>query len=165
MIRIGLKGPLKRVGDRGAGKWQDISWDEAIDIVVNRLKEIRAKNAAHTLAIMDGDSSDLTKMLLERFLRQFGSPNYINVPYRIGLWQCGCLLSDAGHKDGVVYDMEMANYIISLSSQTSCNILVAGSGHECIRLHEKRKGAPEARSCRWNPAIPLRQQRRMNGYR
>jgi len=111
-----IKGPLKRAGERGSGKWKEMTWDEATGIVVNRLKEIRAKNSSHTLAIMDGDSSDLTKMLLERFMRQFGSPNYIHVPTGLDYGSVDAFYLMQGNRDGVVYDMEMANYIVSFES-------------------------------------------------
>ena len=35
-----LKYPMKRVGERGEGKWQRISWDEALDTIASRLKDI-----------------------------------------------------------------------------------------------------------------------------
>ena len=38
-----LKYPMKRVGERGEGKWQRISWDEAYDILCDNINEITAK--------------------------------------------------------------------------------------------------------------------------
>jgi anaerobic dimethyl sulfoxide reductase subunit A len=38
-----LKYPMKRVGKRGAGKFERISWDEAIDIIAGRTKELTDK--------------------------------------------------------------------------------------------------------------------------
>src|SRR3989304_1900895 len=40
--------PLKRVGERGEGKWQQITWDEAYDTIEKRLKDIRAKFGAES---------------------------------------------------------------------------------------------------------------------
>ncbi len=111
-----IRGPLKRVGDRGAGKWQEMSWDEAITHMVDRLKEMRTKNTAHTLAVMDGDSNSLVKMLLERFIHQYGSPNYITIPPGLDAGSVDAFYLMQGINDGVVYDMEMANYIISFES-------------------------------------------------
>ncbi|MBW1767869.1 MAG: molybdopterin-dependent oxidoreductase [Deltaproteobacteria bacterium] len=38
-----LKYPLKRIGKRGEGKWQRITWDEALDIVAKGIKNTREK--------------------------------------------------------------------------------------------------------------------------
>src|SRR3990167_2440012 len=39
-----IKTPMKRVGERGSGKWEPISWDEAIDLVASKLKEVKEKH-------------------------------------------------------------------------------------------------------------------------
>ena len=36
-----LKKPLKRVGERGEGKWEEISWDQALDEIGEKLCQIR----------------------------------------------------------------------------------------------------------------------------
>lgn len=36
-----LKHPLKRVGERGEGKWEKISWDEALDLVAQNLQKLK----------------------------------------------------------------------------------------------------------------------------
>ena len=35
-----LKYPMKRVGERGEGKWQRISWEEALDTIAGKLTDI-----------------------------------------------------------------------------------------------------------------------------
>ena len=41
--------PLKRIGARGEGKWQQISWEEAYDTVEKRLRQIRDKYGAESV--------------------------------------------------------------------------------------------------------------------
>jgi anaerobic selenocysteine-containing dehydrogenase len=36
-----LKTPLRRVGERGSGKWEQISWDRALDEIGEKLLAIR----------------------------------------------------------------------------------------------------------------------------
>jgi thiosulfate reductase / polysulfide reductase chain A len=42
-----LKHPMKRVGERGSGKFERISWDEAMNIMENKLTELRGRGEAH----------------------------------------------------------------------------------------------------------------------
>ena len=47
-----LKYPMKRVGERGEGKWHRISWDEALDIIAGKLKDIREKYNPESVAYL-----------------------------------------------------------------------------------------------------------------
>ena len=49
-----LKYPMKRSGDRGEGKWQRISWEEALDTIALRLREIGDRYGTSSLAWMIG---------------------------------------------------------------------------------------------------------------
>ena len=45
-----LKYPLRRAGERGEGKWQRISWDEALDTIALKLGEIGARHGPNSRA-------------------------------------------------------------------------------------------------------------------
>src|SRR4030043_2079598 len=49
-----LKYPLKRMGKRGEGKWQRISWDEALDTIASKMKESIAKHGSSSIAVSQG---------------------------------------------------------------------------------------------------------------
>jgi anaerobic selenocysteine-containing dehydrogenase/NADPH-dependent glutamate synthase beta subunit-like oxidoreductase len=49
-----LKYPLKRTGARGEGKWQRITWDEALNTIANKLKEIKDKYGPEAIHISCG---------------------------------------------------------------------------------------------------------------
>src|SRR3972149_5784851 len=49
-----LQYPLKRVGNRGEGKWQRISWEEALDTIVSRLKEIEQRFGKDSIGLATG---------------------------------------------------------------------------------------------------------------
>ncbi len=68
-----LQAPMKRVGERGEGKFETISWDEAFDIAVKSLAPIREK-APHKLAFFTG--RDQSQSLTSFWAQQFGTPNY-----------------------------------------------------------------------------------------
>lgn len=45
-----LQYPLKRMGKRGEGKWQRISWDEALDTIVGELNNAKSKYGNNAIA-------------------------------------------------------------------------------------------------------------------
>lgn len=47
-----LKYPMKRVGARGEGKWQRITWDEALDTIAAKITEIKGKYGGDSLVFM-----------------------------------------------------------------------------------------------------------------
>lgn len=47
-----LKHPMKRVGERGDGKWQQISWEEAFETIASKLKAIGAKYGSNSLGFV-----------------------------------------------------------------------------------------------------------------
>ncbi|MCA1989387.1 MAG: molybdopterin-dependent oxidoreductase, partial [Desulfarculus sp.] len=68
--------PLVREGERGAGRWRRVGWDEALDLAAHRIEEIRQAHGARSLMLSDagGPFSDLDQALI----RGLGSPNYFD---------------------------------------------------------------------------------------
>ena len=79
-----IRSPLKRIGKRGEGRWQPISWDEALQAVTDSLKDLRRNGEPHRLAVLGGKYRGLMRSLWERFLEAFGSPNYIDQSVPVG---------------------------------------------------------------------------------
>lgn len=65
--------PLVREGARGAGRWKAVSWDAALDLVAERLRENAHVHGAESLlwSDRDGPFTDLVRA----FMRGMGSPN------------------------------------------------------------------------------------------
>lgn len=70
--------PLKRVGERGSGKWERVSWDDALDDIAHRLEALRAEHGPGTLASMIG-GPHASFWPLHRFMNLFGSPNNMGI--------------------------------------------------------------------------------------
>jgi len=68
-----LSKPLKRVGERGAGEFVEIGWDEALDLATARLAAIRARDPRQ-LAFFTG--RDQSQALTGWWASQFGTLNY-----------------------------------------------------------------------------------------
>lgn len=70
-----LKYPLLRVGERGKGKWQQLTWDEALDTVANELIKAKDDYGAESVAMIHGAAKGLQDSYLARFANAFGTPN------------------------------------------------------------------------------------------
>ncbi len=70
-----LRHPLKRTGEKGEGQFTRITWDEALDIIANKLKEQKEKYGPESLAILSPQRRTYSDFLY-RFLIAHGSPNY-----------------------------------------------------------------------------------------
>ncbi|MEN8894133.1 molybdopterin oxidoreductase family protein [Planktotalea arctica] len=68
-----LKAPLKRVGSRGSGEFEEISWEEALTIATDWLAPIRAENP-EKLAFFTG--RDQSQSFTSFWAQHFGTPNY-----------------------------------------------------------------------------------------
>ena len=73
-----LNHPLKRVGEKGEGRWQRITWDQALDEVAEKLSGLRDKYGAETLAFTHGTKRTY-HWDCRRFFNLFGSPNTCGV--------------------------------------------------------------------------------------
>ncbi|MDH7478940.1 MAG: molybdopterin-dependent oxidoreductase [Syntrophomonadaceae bacterium] len=72
-----LRYPLKRAGKRGEGKWQRISWEEALAETAGNLLEIKEKYGARAVGFGVGMPKGLEHFVLIRLANIFGSPNVI----------------------------------------------------------------------------------------
>ena len=68
-----LRAPLRRTGPRGSGEFEEISWDEALDLAVSWLKPIRDTDPKK-LAFFTG--RDQSQSFTSFWAQGFGTPNY-----------------------------------------------------------------------------------------
>lgn len=70
-----LRRPLIKTS---AGKWQGVSWDEALELITGKLKAIKASYGAEAVAVHVGQGGIGKEFLpyAERFCQVFGTPNF-----------------------------------------------------------------------------------------
>ncbi|MEO1191188.1 MAG: molybdopterin-dependent oxidoreductase [Pseudomonadota bacterium] len=70
-----LSQPLKRIGPKGAGQWQAVSWDEALSDIAARLNTIRAEAGGDTIlnSHYTGTCSLLAGNFPQRFFAAIGA--------------------------------------------------------------------------------------------
>ncbi len=92
--------PLKRISERGEGKFKKISWDEALETISKKLNSFKSEHGAEAIITLGGSGScrgaiHNTHILPKRFFRLFGectetSGNYssqavsYSMPYILG---------------------------------------------------------------------------------
>ncbi|HEY5566937.1 MAG TPA: molybdopterin-dependent oxidoreductase [Gammaproteobacteria bacterium] len=70
-----LKYPQRRIGPRGSGKWERISWDEALDEIAQKLVAIRDEFGPEAVVLGTGTGRHHIRWV-SRFGNAFGTPNW-----------------------------------------------------------------------------------------
>jgi anaerobic selenocysteine-containing dehydrogenase len=105
-----LKHPMKRAGKRGEGKWERISWDEAIQTISKNLNKIKEEYSAKSVAFCQGMPKGMEHFVLIRLANIFGSPNVVttqdvcHAPREVsGIHTCGFYpVADFHHQSKLV---------------------------------------------------------------
>src|SRR5215831_2142934 len=66
--------PLKRTGTRGDGKFEEISWDQALTELIGKLDALAAGNNQKSLSILTRPHRGMRNALMTEFARRFGAP-------------------------------------------------------------------------------------------
>ncbi len=74
-----LRTPLKRVGERGEDQWEEISYEQAMDEISERLRKVVDRYGPEAFAVStSGWNTQSTHALDRRFMNLLGSPNWIS---------------------------------------------------------------------------------------
>jgi len=158
-----VKSPLKKIGEKGRGRWEKISWKEAIAMVVEKLGDIRSKGQSHTVGFISGSDRGSVPRLFERFLTAYGSPNLMRMPsvrdsYELTLHMMQGVRALPG------FDFENADFILSLGSgiidgwgapvrMFRANSAWQNANVKVIQI-ESRLSNTAAKSSKWIPINP-----------
>ena len=126
-----VKTPLKKIGDQ----FEEISWDDAIAFVADKLGDIRKSGAPEKLAcIIDKDQGSVSG-LFKRLLKTFGSSNFYTMPSLESYLE---LTAATLHGEGetISFDLENANFVLSFGAGI---IEGWGSPVNCFKANASRK--------------------------
>lgn len=70
-----LRHPLKRLGGKGENRWQQISWDEALDTIAAKMAQVKQDYGAEAVLLSRGTGRPYSTFN-RRFMNAFGSPNH-----------------------------------------------------------------------------------------
>ena len=115
--------PMKRVGERGEGKWKRVSWDEALDEIATKLKKVRDSGHPEKFAFHQGRQR--SKDALKRFLNAFGTKTQLSHRSLCSGNRRAANLTFLWESDWDLNDVEHSKYILNFGS----NAFEAHQGH------------------------------------
>jgi len=123
-----LQYPLKRAGKRGEGKWERITWDEALDTIAENLLEVKRKYGPEALAFVKGPTRQMIEQIFQRFCYAYGSPNYSgNWSYCVGPKMIGYTYTFGKTPQGPPYmpwsDFKNSKYIILFGTNPALSFI------------------------------------------
>lgn len=68
--------PVKRVGPKGSGKWERITWDEALDTIAERINNYKKEFGPESIVLGYGTGRE-NEAVIYRFANYLGSPSLI----------------------------------------------------------------------------------------
>ena len=108
--------PLKRIGERGDGRYGAISWDDAIAEVVSRLDTLEATGTQRALAFLTRGGPGHRTALLHQFLARFGAA----APTTYELFDDAVLrranAMSFGYEQLPTFDLANARYVLSFGA-------------------------------------------------
>jgi len=77
-----LKKPLKRAGEKGEGKFEEISWDEAYRLIAEKIEEIKETHGPEAIAFLGSEKITLEENYLVHKLSKALGTNHLDFPGR-----------------------------------------------------------------------------------
>ena len=158
-----VKGPLKRAGKRGSGRWQSISWSEALALVAGKLGELRSRAQPHALGCILGAERGTVPYLFSRFMTAYGSPNFFKSPSATDAYELTLHLMQ-GVQASAGFDIKHADFVLSFGSglvdgwgspvfMFQANSLRSQNRSKLIQI-EPRLSNTAAQADKWIPIVP-----------
>jgi len=110
---IRFTGPMRRIQERGSRNFAEITWDEALSLLADRLSALRTGGRPESIVAIDGNQKRSTmSVMIERLLEAIGSPNYIRIPSAEDTYSMVTMLMQ-GNDGPMAYDLENADFVLS----------------------------------------------------
>ncbi len=111
-----IQTPLKRVGGKGSGRFEAVSWETALNEISGAVTRLRSENKPQAIAAINAAENSISNLLLERLVNAAGSKHvYAEPGFRTASERAVKLTQNL---DGSLdYDFENADYILSFGAR------------------------------------------------
>ncbi|MDY6932860.1 MAG: molybdopterin-dependent oxidoreductase [Spirochaetota bacterium] len=124
-----IKQPMKRIGNKGSGKFIPVSWDTAIKDISSRITDLINTNKTDSIVAITGGKRNASNLLVERLVSSTGSSKVFFEPSLNTISNAAVKITQ--RLDGCLdYDFENADYIISFGAR-----ILEGWG-DTARIHK-----------------------------
>lgn len=134
-----IQRPRIQVGYKGSAYWREISWDEALSLVVEKLRGVEP----HTVAFLHGDTRGSMRGLIGQFMAAFDSPNVVALESAGEHAARTALLLSQGVNGYPVYDLNNAAYVMAFGGnllETSRHVMTALGAVAFMRRGRPQRG-------------------------
>jgi anaerobic selenocysteine-containing dehydrogenase len=108
--------PLKRNGARGTGPFQEISWDEAMSLLLSQLDGLAASGNQKALAFLTKPMRGQRQTLISRFMQSYGAGQPVSFdPFDDKVLRRANARS-FGHEQLPTFDIAHSRYVISFGA-------------------------------------------------
>jgi len=112
-----IKAPMKRIGERGEGKWEDISWDEAIKTIAEKLREIKSQGRADRIVFASNDLDGVTGAAVSTLSSAYDAPILLTSNARENLIETSSYQMSYGSTYLPTFDIANATYLLSFGAR------------------------------------------------
>jgi len=107
-----IQAPLKRVGARGQGSWQTVTWEAAVSEVASQLNAIRGQGNPQALACIAARRNGTVSQLLQRLMMSVGSHHFFHNASVEDAYGEALKLTQ-GTPGNIGFDIENSDFILS----------------------------------------------------
>lgn len=129
--------PMKRVGERGEGKFERITWEDAIETIASAIMDAKEKYGPESLGILSPEAWAVLQTVGRRFLHVHGSPNYLHsgicANQRSNTHKC--VLGSASATPG---QLDKTNLLVNWGANVENTAINQGGVHQ--RLNQLERG-------------------------
>jgi anaerobic selenocysteine-containing dehydrogenase len=163
-----LQQPMKSSGPRGSGEFTKISWEEALDLLLGKLKTLKTEKTANRLALLTPQLQGTLGTLTKLFMSSYGSPHHMSYEL-LGLdWLRSASRKSFGQTSLPYYDVAETRYLLSFGADfVETHLSPVQYGHAFGRMRQARDtvrghftyvggrmSLTAASADRWMPARP-----------